>query len=149
MNARQLCVVSIATAAALAAFAPVVHAAGTDMRAAVVEARARGELRPAGEAVEPYAAAERAIGRSRADVRAEVLAARAQGELMAAGEAPSPFTTFSEPSTLARATVKQEVLIARAQHALIPSGEGFGPTDPVRARVREPALAASFWKRWY
>ena len=61
--------------------------ARTQVNADVREARAEGQLRPAGEA-QSYAEARvpRGTDRSRGEVKAEVLAARAAGELTPAGE---------------------------------------------------------------
>jgi hypothetical protein len=144
MNAKQLCILAIAVAAALAAIAPVAMA--SERGNAIAEARARGELRPAGEAAEPLAATRTGPSRTRAEVRAETLAARARGGLIAAGEAETPFAGPVAPSTLTRAEVMHEVLEARAEHALIPSGQGFGPVDPVQGMQR-PSTVASFHLR--
>ena len=129
MQAKPLFRLSIAafTLAAFASTAPV-QAASTraDMRAAVLAARAHGELVPAGEAIETLVHTTSASERSRADVRDEVLQARAQGELVPAGEAMAAQTTGA-PSTLARAEVKETVRIARQRGELVPAGEGVVP----------------------
>jgi len=61
--------------------------ARTQVKADTRQARAEGQLRPAGEA-ETFAEAKlpRGTDRSRGEVKAEVLAARAAGELIPAGE---------------------------------------------------------------
>jgi hypothetical protein len=61
--------------------------ARTQVRSDVRQARAEGQLRPAGEA-QSYAEAKVPQGtdRSRGEVKAEVLAARAAGDLVPAGE---------------------------------------------------------------
>ena len=145
MNAKQLCILSIVVAAALAAIAPVAMA--SERGNAIAEARARGELRPAGEAVEPLTPARAGASRTRADVRAETLAARASGALVPAGEAVTPFAEPATPSMLGRAEVRQEVLDARAEHAQIPSGQGFGPTDTAFAAHRASTVASFHFRR--
>jgi hypothetical protein len=158
MNAKQLVIASVVVAAAGAALVPIVawgapHKAApsrADVAASVVQARMRGELRPAGEAAE-YRRHEFAVGgaRSRADVNAEVMRARAERELVAAGEAATPDAgVTAAPSTLARATVKEEVRLARAHGELIPSGEGFGPTERAHPAAQEPNLALGILRRW-
>jgi len=130
MQAKPLFRLSIAafTLAAFASTAPVQAQASTraDMRAAVLAARAHGELVPAGEAIEPLVHTTSTSERSRADVRDEVLQARAQGELVPAGEAMAAQTSWV-PSTLARAEVKEAVRIARQRGELVPAGEGVVP----------------------
>jgi len=124
----------VMAASVAAAMAPAAHAdsglARSEVKAQVLQARAAGQLRPAGEAVEPYFAVGAGPARSRDQVRAEVLQARASGELIPAGEAVAPFQTPT-PSILARATVKEEYRMARMRGELIPDGEGFAsPSRP-------------------
>jgi hypothetical protein len=134
MNAKQMFVASVMVASIAAAIAPAAHADGGltrgEVKAQVLQARAAGQLRPAGEAVEPYSALSSGPARSREQVRAEVLQARASGELVPAGEAVAPFETPT-PSILARATVKEEYRMARMRGELTPDGEGFAsPSRP-------------------
>lgn len=141
MNAKQMFVASVMVASIGAAWAPAAHADSgltrADVKAQVLQARAQGLLRPAGEAVEPFSATTSGPTRSRQEVRAEVLQARASGELIPAGEAIAPFET-STPSILARATVKEEYRMARMRGELIPDGEGFArPSRPATARTGE------------
>jgi hypothetical protein len=134
MNAKHLFRLSL-VAVAFAAAAPFASAEGdsptrADTKAAVLQARARGELIPAGQAVEPFAVhGTTADTRSRADLRAEVLQARAEGELVPAGQGMRFDATAALPSMLARAEVKETVRVARANGDLIPAGQGTGPTE--------------------
>jgi len=115
-----------------AAWAPLTRA---EVRAQVLEARAAGQLRPAGEASGPVAYRFDAPTRTRADVRAEVLQARLHGELVAAGQGAEA-DDATGLSTRARADVRAETVMARLQGELIPSGEGFGPVDRDQRLVR-------------
>jgi hypothetical protein len=126
----KLSIVAIAFAAAASGTAAQTFAASrADMSAAVVQARARGELVPAGEAVQPFASrATTSSQRTRADVRNEVLQARADHELVPAGQGMS-FDAPTAPSLLARAEVKESVRLARERGELIPAGEGMGPVE--------------------
>ncbi|HEY3635463.1 MAG TPA: hypothetical protein VGK95_10465 [Caldimonas sp.] len=142
MNAKHLLSLSI-IAAALAAGIAVQAQAVTrgDTNASVLQARARGELIPAGEAISPFAAPSRRAERTRQDVRDEVLSARASGALVPAGEglAMKPATT----SILTRAEVRESVREARLNGELIPAGEGMGPIESqARAHMARGAFAA-------
>ena len=106
-----------------------------EVRTQVLEARAAGQLRPAGEASGPLAYRFDGPTRSRADVRAEVLQARLQGELVAAGQGAEA-DDATGLSMRARADVRAETVLARLQGQLIPSGEGFGPVDRNQRLVR-------------
>ena len=145
MQAKPLFRLSIAAMAfvAFASAAPAQAQDSTraDMRSAVLAARARGELVPAGEAVQPFARVTATSERSRADVRNEVLQARAQGDLVPAGEAMVAQTTWV-PSLLARAEVKESVRMARQRGELVPAGEGIGPVE--RHAHGYPARSASY-----
>ena len=129
MNAKQLLTVSI-IAGALAAAAITTQAQTViraDVNASVLQARARGELVPAGEAIRPFAPGSTGAERRRQDVRNEVLSARADGALVPAGEG----MTRGAPSVsvLARAEVRESVREARLNGGLIPAGEGMGPVE--------------------
>jgi hypothetical protein len=142
MNAKHFLSLSI-IAAALAAGSAVEAQTVTrgDTNTGVLQARARGELIPAGEAISPFAAPSRRAERTRQEVRNEVLSARASGALVPAGEglAMEPVT----PSILARAEVRESVREARLRGELIPAGEGMGPTEwQARAHVARGAFAA-------
>ena len=132
MQAKSLLRLSIAalTFAAFASTVPLQAQASprADRTAAVLAARARGELVPAGEAVQPFAHLATTSERSRADVREETLQARAEGELVPAGEAMAAQTSWV-PSVLARAEVKESVRVARQRGELVPAGEGIGPVE--------------------
>jgi hypothetical protein len=142
MHAKQLLSLSI-IAAALAAGTAVQAQTVTraDMNASVLQARAHGELVPAGEAISPFTAPSRRAERTRQDVRNEVLSARASGALVPAGEgmAKEPTTT----SILARSEVRDSVREARLHGELIPAGEGMGPSESqARAHMARGAFAA-------
>ena len=138
MNTKQLLISSLIVVAgaiatgparagteSLTAWSPTTRA---DVKAQVLEARATGQLRPAGEASEPRAYRFGAPTRTRADVRAEVLQARLTGDLVAAGQG-ADVDEATGLSMRARADVRAETVMARLQGELIPSGEGFGPVD--------------------
>ena len=132
MNAKQVFRFSI-VAVALAAAAPFAAAQGqsptrAEVKAGVLQARARGELVPPGQAVQPFAVQSTGMQRSREDVRQEVLQARADGELIPAGQGAG-FDVPSTLSMLARAEVKETVRLARQRGELIPAGEGMGPVE--------------------
>jgi hypothetical protein len=93
------------------------------VKAAVLKARASGELLSAGEGYVGIPAPA-ASSVARADVKAQVIAARAAGELQAAGEAdPRSDAVFHVASTRSRADVKAEVIAAREAGELLPAGE--------------------------
>jgi hypothetical protein len=127
---------TVATASARAdgGFAPITRA---DVKAQVLQARAAGELRPAGEAAEPMAYRFGPSTRSRADVRAEVVTARLQGDLVPAGQGAES-RDATGPSMLARADVRADTVLARLHGELTPSGEGFGPVERQPRLVRYP-----------
>ena len=146
MNTRQLLISSLIVVAGVVATGPS-RAADTDrltawspttradVRAQVLEARASGQLRPAGEASEPTAYRFGAPTRTRADVRAEVLQARLSGDLVAAGQG-ADIDEATGLSMRARADVRAETVMARLQGELVPSGQGFGPVERDRRIVR-------------
>lgn len=135
----SLSIIAAALAAGTAVQAQTVTRAGTN--ASVLQARAGGELIPAGEAISPFEAPSRRAERTRQDVRNEVLSARASGALVPAGEGmvTEPVTA----SVLTRAEVRESVREARLHGALIPAGEGMGPIEwQARAHMARGALAA-------
>jgi hypothetical protein len=128
MNIKQVFIVSALSLAAISSFAdsttPLTRA---EVRQSVLDARAAGQLIPAGEGEYPLEIKEPKSDLTRAAVRTEVLQARAEGELIPAGEGPDEFAPPSElstPSTLTRAEVKAEVLAAAKAGELMPAGEG-------------------------
>jgi hypothetical protein len=146
MNAKQLFQLSI-VAAALVTATPFAAAqdqavSRADVKAGVMQARARGELVPAGEAVQPFAAFVASGERSRQDVRAEVLQARADRELVPAGQGALFDAAMPAPSLLARAEVKEGVRVARQRGELIPAGQGAGPVE--RTAHGYPARSSSY-----
>lgn len=113
-----------------------------EVKAAVLEARANGQLRPAGEATEPFSVPSGTAIASYRQVRAETLMARANGQLVPAGEG-SP--AIAETGTrMARADVKEATRQARLHQELIPAGEGMGPTEMV---ARGPARKIDLFAR--
>ena len=122
MNAKSLL---LATAIATAAGAAMAEELSTDtpfagstltrieVKSAVLQARAAGELAPAGEGVsdKPDAIVSTV---PRATVKNEVLAARASGQLVPAGEGYVRFgPELTTPSALRRSQVKAEAIAAR------------------------------------
>ncbi len=144
MIARPSVFVSIALAALASAWAAP-HASASDpgptradVRAAVIEARAAGELMPAGE--RSFVLATGPGTADRATVKAAVLQASADGELVRAGDRPTP--SVAARSLRARADVKDEVMLAKAGNALIPAGERLSSFEPasVPARAYRPQV---------
>ncbi|MGZ5132192.1 MAG: hypothetical protein ACXWJ1_12810 [Caldimonas sp.] len=152
MIAKHFLSVSI-LAAALAATASGALAAGetgspsrADVKAAVLQARAHGELIPAGEAPHPFTVATGVSTSSRRQVRDDTLQARADGELIPAGQGPS----FATPvgTQMARAEVKESVRQARLNSELIPAGQGLGPVEyQARAHTRRAEMLAATTRR--
>jgi hypothetical protein len=145
MKAKQLFAI---TALALASGAVFAQEAAPLARAEVIQqvldARANGTLRHAGEAgpeeMTPYKAQiDAASTLTHAREKADVLQARAAHQLAHAGSvAPEEEMAYAQAhpstSTLTRADVKEQVLEARADGTLIPAGEGeFAGTRPVYA----------------
>ncbi|MEP7301021.1 MAG: hypothetical protein ABI699_05785 [Caldimonas sp.] len=145
MSAPNLLSLSI-LAAALAATAGGALAAGNpgraEVKAAVLQARADGELRPAGEAAGPLTIASGDSPLSRRQIRDDTLQARAHGELIPAGEGMVP--AVAGGTLLARAEVKESTRQARLNGELIPAGEGIG-SGALQARTharRDETIAA-------
>ena len=140
---------SVSILAALAATASVALAAGetgspsrAEVKAAVLQARASGELKPAGEASEPFTVATGTSTLSRRQVRDDTLQARAHGELVPAGE--GTIIAVQVGTQMARTDVRESTRQARLNGELIPAGEGMGPVE-YQARVhtrRSEMLAA-------
>jgi len=143
MKIKQLFALAALTLAAGAVLAD--EASGTpltrdEVRQSVLDARAIGTLRHAGETgpeeTTPYKA-QLAIPSTvtRDQEKAGVLQARATGTLAHAGSvAPEEELEYAQAhpstSTLTRADVKAEVLEARARGTLIPAGEGEYSAPP-------------------
>ena len=152
MNTKQFLISSLIVVAGTVATAPARADGGfapttrADVKAQVLQARAAGELRPAGEASEPMAYRFGPSTRSRADVRAEVVLARLQGDLVPAGQGTESHDATG-PSVLARAAVRADTVQARLQGELTPSGEGFGPVERQQRLVRYPGERMAIAKR--
>lgn len=114
-----------------------------EVRASVLQARASGQLVPAGEAVQPFATSTGASTLTHRQVRDETLQARARGELVPAGEG-SPLVAQSG-TQMARAEVKEATRQARLNHELVPAGEGFGPVEyQARGPAKRAEMLAAF-----
>jgi len=111
-----------------------------DVKASVLQARAQGQLRPAGEAAEPFTPAPAGSTLSYRQVREETLLARAHRELVPAGEG-SPVVATSG-TQMARADVKEATRQARMHGELVPAGEGIGPVE-IRMAARRPEWLAA------
>jgi hypothetical protein len=137
MKAKQLFALTALTLTAGVVLAQ--EASGTpltrdEVRQSVLDARANGTLRHAGdtgpEESTPYKAQLAAPSTvTRGQEKAGVLEARAAGALAHTGSiAPEEEMQFAQAhpslSTLTRAEVKAEVIEARANGTLIPAGEG-------------------------
>jgi hypothetical protein len=142
---------TLATGAVLAQQAPDVPLTRAEVRQQVLDARADGTLRHAGEIgpeeMTPYKAQIQARSTlSRAQENQAVLKARAAGQLAHTGNvAPEEEMEYAQAhpstSTLTRADAKEQVLEARADGTLIPAGEGEYPDlPPVRTT---PAFASA------
>jgi hypothetical protein len=146
---------ALATGAVLAQEAPGVPLSRAEVRQQVLDARANGTLRHAGEAGPEEMNAWKAqlaapSSLTRSQENASVLQARAAGQLAHAGAvAPEEDMQYAQAhpstSTLTRSEVKNEVLEARANGTLIPAGQGeyFGSspefTPHIYARTPHPA----------
>jgi hypothetical protein len=142
---------TLATGAVLAQQAPDVPLTRAEVRQQVLDARANGTLRHAGEAapeeMTPYKAQIAAPSTlTRGQEKTVVLQARAAHQLAHTGSvAPEEEMEYARAhpstSTLARGDVKGQVLEARADGTLIPAGEGEYPdlppvhTHPVYAKA--------------
>jgi hypothetical protein len=133
-----------ATASSALAAEPAAGPSRAEVKASVLAARANGELRPAGEATQPFASRAGTPVASYREVREETLLARAHGQLVPAGEG-SPYV--AETGTqMARADVKEATRQARINHELIPAGEGMGPVETV-ARAPAKRIDLFAWRR--
>jgi len=115
-----------------------------EVKASVLQARAHGQLTPAGEATQTFMMSTRASTLSHRQVRDETLQARAQGLLVPAGEG-SPY--MAETGTqMARADVKEATRQARMDNELVPAGEGVGPVEML-ARGPAKRIEMFAWRR--
>ena len=95
------------------------------VKASVLQARASGQLLPAGEGYNGIPVPTTS-NLARSEVKREVLSARASGQLLPAGESDQQAVAeLAAPSTLSRADVKAEVLAARKTGDLLPAGERY------------------------
>lgn len=105
------------------------------VRSEVLQARANGQLAPAGEILSAPVPLQ-SSSRSRKDLQAEVFQARASGRLVVAGEGV-PLEETPLTSTLSRENVKSDVLQARAAGELTPAGDA--PTTTFAPRRNDPS----------
>ena len=143
----SLSILAIALAAA-ATSALAADAAGNpsraEVRASVLQARASGQLMPAGEASQPFPTAAAISTTSSRQVHDETLQARAHHELVPAGEGAP--TVAQGGTQMARADVKEATREARMHHELVPAGEGFGPVE-IRMAAKRPEWVAALTGR--
>ena len=135
-----LTALTLAVGAVLADEAPGTPLTREEVRQSVLDARANGTLRHAGETGPEEMTQDKAqlatpSTITRGQERASVLQARAAGTLAHAGSvAPEEEMEFAQAhpsaSTVTRAEVKAEVLEARANGTLIPAGEGEYSVPP-------------------
>lgn len=99
-----------------------------EVQQSVLQARASGELRPAGEAGDdPFVPLNARSNVTRADVERQVAAARAAGQLTPAGQGYDvTVATLGTASQTTRAALRAEVLQARADGTLAPAGQASG-----------------------
>ena len=111
-----------------------------EVKASVLQARAHGQLVPAGEASQAFPTAAGTSTLTSRQVRDETLQARAHGELVPAGEGSPQIEQGGTQMT--RADVKEATRMARMNHELVPAGEGFGPVEVHMAAKRPEWFAA-------
>ena len=154
MSALRLLSLSI-LAASLATAAGDALAAGdlqpvqrADVKAQVMDARARGELARPGEAMQSFPLAPtNGSTLSRQRVREETLVARALGQLVPPGEGGSPFV-MPVGTAMARADVRDSVRQANLNGELARAGEAMGPMDhAVRAHMSRAEIVAMKTRR--
>jgi hypothetical protein len=143
----SLSILAVALAAAASgalAADPAGNPTRAEVKAGVLQARAHGQLMPAGEASQPFPTAAGTSTLSARQVRDETLMARAHGELVPAGEgSPEIAPTGTQ---MARADVKEATRQARLNHELVPAGEGVGPVE-VRMAAKRPEWVAALIRR--
>ena len=143
MKVKQLfalTALTLAAGAVLADEAPGTPLSRDEVRQSVLDARANGTLRHAGdtapEETTPYKAQLATPSTvTRGQEQASVLQARSAGALAHTGSvAPEEDMKYAQAhpstSTVTRADVKEEVLEARANGTLIPAGEGEYSVPP-------------------
>ena len=116
-----------------------------EVKQSVIQARASGELRPAGEAGDdPFPQVNARSNLTRADLERQVADARASGQLVPAGEGNNvTVATLGTGSQTTRATLRAEVLQARADGTLAPAGPAK-EDDGERLAHASPERAAHF-----
>jgi hypothetical protein len=152
MSAKRLFSLSLVVAA-LAAGASGAVAAGqgdtfsrADMKALVVQARANGELQPAGEAAHRFDRATGTSTLSRRQVRDDTLVARALGQLVPAGQGVGQVVPTG--SQFARADVRDAVRQANLHGELARAGEATGPAgQATRAHLSRAEIVAMRTRR--
>lgn len=147
MSAKRLLSVSI-LAATLAASGGALAAGDTmsraDMKASVLQARADGELQPAGEAAHRFTMATGTSTMSRRQVRDDTLVARALGQLIPAGQGAGQVVPTT--SQFARADVRDGVRQANLNGELARAGEAGGAVQ-ARAHLSRAEIVAMRTRR--
>ena len=117
-----------------------------DMNALVLQARANGELQPAGEAAHRFAPATTASMLSRRQVRNDTLIARALGQLTPAGQGAGQVVPMT--SQFARADVRDSVRQANLNGELARAGEAMSPVEyQARAHLSRAEIVAMKMRR--
>jgi hypothetical protein len=152
MSAKHVLSVSllVAVLAAGASGAVAASEVGTitraDMKALVLEARADGELQPAGEAANRFDMATRTSTLTRRQVRDDTLVARALGQLMPAGQGAAQVVPTG--SQFARADVRDGVRQANLSGELARAGEAMSPVEhAARAHLSRAEIVAMRTRR--
>jgi hypothetical protein len=124
MKTRLIAIATLTTLAATATWAAdTASLTRAEVGAAVLAARANGQLMGPGEAIESHPVAPISI-RSRADVEREVAAAQKNHTLMAVGDLSAPDVVVRGMGR-SRAEVKAETVAARIDGGLLGAGEGL------------------------
>jgi hypothetical protein len=154
MSALRVVSLSI-LAATLAAAATIALAASdsdavqrADVKAQVLQARARGELARPGEAMQSFPLGSTSGSTlSRQRVRDDTLVARALGQLVPAGQGGSAFVV-PVGMPMARGDVRESVRQANLNGELARAGEAMGPIDhAARAHMSRAEIVAMRTRR--
>lgn len=117
-----------------------------EMKALVVQARANGELQPAGEAAHRFTLATTPSTLSRRQVRDDTLLARALGQLTPAGQGVGQVVPTT--SQFARADIRDGVREANLNGELARAGEAMSPLEyQARARLSRAEIVAMKTRR--
>ena len=144
MQVNQLFAASVLSLAASVALAGT-PASNTPLTRAqvsqsVIDARAAGQLIPAGEGGQAFEQTQSKSTLTRSEVKRETMEARADGELRPAGEGSDEayLAKTATASNLTRAEVKAATLQARKAGQLQPAGEGPDEHEMRAAQAATP-----------